>query len=65
MAGKFELYRDKAGEYRFRLRASNGEVLLQSEGYSSKQAAENGIAAVRNNAPEASIIDGAMPDSAE
>ena len=36
MAGKFEIYTDKAGEFRFRLKASNGQVVLSSEGYKSK-----------------------------
>ena len=45
MAGKFEIYVDKAGEYRFRLVASNGQTVLSSEGYSSKAAAANGIEA--------------------
>ena len=51
MAGKFELYQDKAGEYRFRLKASNGEIILVSEGYKQKASAENGVASVRENAP--------------
>lgn len=51
MAGKFELYEDKAGEYRFRLKAGNGEIILASEGYKQKASAENGIASVRKNAP--------------
>mgnify|MGYP001298873404 CR=1 FL=1 len=51
MAGKFELYQDKAGEYRFRLKAGNGEPILSSEGYKQKASAENGIASVRRNAP--------------
>lgn len=51
MAGKFELYKDKAGEFRFRLKAGNGEVIaLASEGYSSKAAALNGIDSIRRNA---------------
>jgi hypothetical protein len=50
MAGKFECYKDKAGEYRFRLKAGNGETILSSEGYSSKSGCENGIASVRKNA---------------
>ena len=50
MAGKFELYKDKAGEYRFRLKAGNGENILASEGYKEKSSAENGIASVRKNA---------------
>lgn len=49
MAGKFECYKDKAGEYRFRLKAGNGETILSSEGYSSKSGCDNGIASVRKN----------------
>ena len=43
MPGKFELYKDKAGEYRFRLKASNGQKILASEGYKQKSSATNGI----------------------
>ncbi|WP_411820907.1 YegP family protein [Hyphococcus formosus] len=50
MAGKFELYKDKAGEFRFRLKAGNGENILASEGYKDKSGAENGIASVKKNA---------------
>ena len=42
MAGKFELYKDKAGEFRFRLKAGNGEIILASEGYKQKASAMNG-----------------------
>lgn len=52
MAGKFELYTDKAGEFRFRLKAGNGQIILASEGYKQKASAENGIASVKRNAPE-------------
>ena len=52
---KFELYTDKAGEYRFRLKAKNGEIIGVSEGYKSKDSAENGIESVKKNAPEAEI----------
>ncbi|EPX76429.1 YegP family protein [Salipiger mucosus] len=51
MAGKFELYKDKAGEFRFRLKAGNGEIILVGEGYKQKAGAENGVASVRTNAP--------------
>lgn len=51
MAGKFELYKDKAGEFRFRLKAGNGEIILASEGYKQRASAENGIASVRKNGP--------------
>ena len=50
MAGKFECYKDKAGEFRFRLKASNGQNILGSEGYSSKSSCTNGIESVRKNA---------------
>lgn len=53
MAGKFEIYKDKAGEYRFRLKAGNGEKLLASEGYKSKKGAKNGIASVQKNCSDA------------
>ena len=49
MAGKFECYKDKAGEYRFRLKAGNGETILSSEGYKSKASCTNGIESVKKN----------------
>ncbi|MEO1251115.1 MAG: YegP family protein [Pseudomonadota bacterium] len=52
MAGKFELYKDKGGEFRFRLKAGNGENILASEGYKDKGGAENGVESVRKNAAD-------------
>ena len=52
---QFQLYRDRAGEYRFRLTARNGEVIAVSEGYKAKASCENGIASVRKNAEDAPI----------
>jgi uncharacterized protein YegP (UPF0339 family) len=52
MAGKFEIYKDKAGEFRFRLKASNGQTILASEGYSSKPACQNGVDSVKKNAAD-------------
>ncbi|MEQ9041417.1 MAG: YegP family protein [Silicimonas sp.] len=49
MAGKFEIYKDKAGEFRFRLKAGNGQVILASEGYKAKASCTNGIESVRKN----------------
>ena len=57
MAGKFELYKDARGEYRFRLKAANGEVIATSEGYKTKASAENGIKSVQTNAPGATVVD--------
>lgn len=55
---KFEMYVDKAGEFRFRLKARNGEIILASEGYSQKAGCKNGIESVRRNAPEAEVVKG-------
>ena len=52
---KFELYTDKAGEFRFRLKATNGQVIAVSEGYTSKVGCENGIASVKKNAVDAPV----------
>ena len=52
---KFEMYADKAGEFRFRLKARNGEIIAVSEGYKAKASCLNGIESVKKNAPEAEI----------
>ncbi len=52
---KFEMYTDKAGEFRFRLKARNGEVIAASEGYKAKASCLNGIDSVRRNAPDAAV----------
>lgn len=53
---KFEVYTDKAGEFRFRLKARNGEIIAVSEGYKAKASCLNGIESVRKNAPEAEVV---------
>ncbi|QSZ66937.1 DUF1508 domain-containing protein [Methanofollis aquaemaris] len=55
--GKFEVYRDKGDEYRFRLKASNGQVIATSQGYKSRESCMKGIESVRNNAPNAEILE--------
>jgi uncharacterized protein YegP (UPF0339 family) len=55
MAAKFEVYKDKSGEFRFRLKAGNGEVIATGEGYSSKQGCLNGIESIKKNAADAKI----------
>ena len=52
---KFEMYLDKAGEFRFRLKAHNGKIIAISEGYTTKASCENGIDSVRKNAEVAEI----------
>ena len=52
---KFEVYTDKAGEFRFRLKAKNGQIIAVSEGYKSKKSCLNGIESVKKNAVDAKI----------
>ena len=52
---KFEVYTDNAGEYRFRLKATNGQIIAVSEGYVAKASCMNGIESVRKNAVDADI----------
>jgi uncharacterized protein YegP (UPF0339 family) len=53
---KFEVYTDKAGEFRFRLKARNGEIIATSEGYKSMPSCLNGIASVKRNAVDSPIV---------
>ena len=57
MAGKFELYKDTKGKFRFRLKAGNGEIIAVGEAYDTKARAKNGIASVQKNAPAAPVVD--------
>ena len=50
MPGKFEIFADKGGKFRFRLKASNGQIILASQGYATKPSARNGVASVQRNA---------------
>ncbi len=52
---KFEIYNDKKGEFRFRLKATNGQVICASEGYTTKAACKNGVESVKKNAAGAPI----------
>lgn len=54
---KFQLYCDRAGDYRFRLRARNGEIIAISENYNAKAGALNGIESVKKNSAEAEIVE--------
>ena len=54
---KFEMYQDKAGEYRFRLKARNGKIIGISEGYTAKAGCLNGIESVQKNAVDAQIVE--------
>jgi uncharacterized protein YegP (UPF0339 family) len=57
MAYRFEIYKDKAGEYRVRFKAPNGETMFATEGYASKTSALNAIASIQSNGPSAVIDD--------
>ena len=52
---KYELYTDKSGEFRFRLKAKNGQIIATSESYKTKASCTNGIESVKKNAPDAEI----------
>ncbi len=54
---KFEIYKDKAGEFRFRFKASNGETMFGSEGYKAKASAVSAIESIKKNAPGAEVVD--------
>lgn len=54
---KFEVYRDRAGAFRFRMRAPNGQQIAASEGYTTKAACLNGIESVKKNAADAPVVE--------
>ena len=54
---KFEMYEDKSGQFRFRLKARNGQIIAVGEGYTTKAACENGIQSVKKNADGAEIVE--------
>ena len=54
---KFEVYTDKAGEFRFRLKATNGQIIAVSEGYKAMASCMNGIESVKKNAVDAKIVE--------
>lgn len=54
---KFEIYADKAGEFRFRLKATNGQVIAVSEGYTTMASCVNGVESVKKNAADAEIVE--------
>lgn len=55
--GKFEIYKDKAEKFRWRLKAGNNEVIAVGEAYNSKQGCQKGIESVKRVAPDADIVD--------
>jgi len=54
---KFEIYKDVADKFRFRLKTTNGETIAVGEAYESKDGCKNGIESVKTNAPIAEIVD--------
>lgn len=57
MPYKFEVYKDKAGEFRFRFKAPNGETMFSGEGYTRKQSCMKAIESIKKNTPEADLDD--------
>lgn len=54
---KFEIYKDNAGEFRFRLKATNGQIIATGEGYATLANCENGVESVKKNAPDAEVVE--------
>lgn len=65
MSSKFELNKDVAGEYRFKLIAANGQTIAVSQGYNAKESALNGIESVKQNAPGAVIEDTTIEEATQ
>lgn len=57
MAYKFEIYKDKKNEYRFRFRAPNGQAMFSGQGYKNKTSATNAIASIKKNVGDAVVDD--------
>ncbi len=57
MSAKFEVYKDKKGEYRFRMKAGNGEIIASGEGYTQKANCLKCIESIKKNAPDAAIVE--------
>ncbi|MGC0416036.1 YegP family protein [Embleya sp. AB8] len=57
MAAKFEVYTDKAGKYRFRLKAGNGQIIAVGEAYETHAACVNGIDSIKRNAADAKVVE--------
>jgi uncharacterized protein len=57
MAGKFELYKDRRGEFRWRLKAGNGEIVASGESYPTKAGARRGVESVQRAAADAKVED--------
>ncbi len=64
MAAKFEIFKSKSGDFRFHLKAANGEIIASGQGYKSKAAAEKGIESVKTNAVAAKVEDHSDHDHA-
>lgn len=57
MAYRFEITKDKKGQFRFRMVAPNGQIMFQSQGYSKKQSAVSAIESIKKNAPKADVTE--------
>ncbi|MFE3204508.1 YegP family protein [Embleya sp. NPDC055664] len=57
MAAKFEMYTDKAGKFRFRLKAGNGQIIAVGEAYETRAACMNGIESIKRNAADAKVVE--------
>lgn len=55
MPAKFEIYKDKSNQFRFRFKAANGQIVAQGQGYTTRAACLNGIRSLKENAPDATV----------
>ena len=62
---KFEVYKDKAGEFRFRLKATNGQIIATGEGYKAMAGCKRGIESIKKNVVDAKIIVEAPKENAK
>ncbi|SNB77259.1 hypothetical protein SAMN07250955_11650 [Arboricoccus pini] len=60
MAYKFEIHKDKKGEFRVRFIASNGQTVWVTEGYTAKESAQNAIRSIQEHGPKAEIVDSTL-----
>lgn len=57
MSAKFEIYKDKSGKFRFRLKAKNGQIIAQGEAYETLAKCKNGIKSIKENAADAEVVE--------
>jgi len=65
MSAKFTVYKDKAGKFRFNLKAANGEIIAVGESYPDKKSCLKGVASIQKNAAGAKIVDSTVEEASK